>query len=235
MQELKIKINSDIYGYKKENQKVEAEYFRNKVGGGIIGTFRNASIKMQFLILPPATKIPSSQSRLLLSHCFSFYSLNNRTAASGRRRGVTSKRPFRKMQMHVPLTRPRTMHHPLAPPPIVIKRARRDNLYVPKKLMHYLLVPPALRVPSLMRTRAVLHLSTLIRYFNRGREERGTFRVARSKLSVEKCTERQLSSKIYAQRISIKFSNKRITIVTKKSKDNLKPKIIYQFTSYFHE
>lgn len=81
--------------------------------------------------------IPSSRSRcrlvrFLLSYppplCFSFYSLNNRTAASGRRRGVTFKRPFRKMQMRVPLTRPRTIRHPPVPPPTVIKRAREDNL-----------------------------------------------------------------------------------------------------------
>lgn len=117
---------------------------------------------------------PSLPLRLPL--CFSFYSLNNRTAASGRRRGVTSKRLFRKMQMRVPFTRPRTMRHPSAPPPTVIKRAHEDNLRTEE--VDALHSSPVLRAPSLMRTRTVLRLSTLIRYFNRKEEERGrTFRV----------------------------------------------------------
>lgn len=100
--------------------------------------FRNASIKMQFhILLPPPlffettislslliSAAVSTRSLLLQASCFSLYSLNNRTAASGRRRGVTSKRLFRKMQMRVPLFRPRMMLHP----PSVIKRVREDNL-----------------------------------------------------------------------------------------------------------
>lgn len=132
----------------------------------------------------PFLSIALSPPPLRISPCFSFYSLNNRTAASGRRRGVTSKRPFRKMQMHVPLTRPRTMRHPLAPPPTVIKRAREDNLRTEE--VDALYPSPALRALSLMRTRAVLRLSTLIRYFNREGEERGrTFRVVARQLSVQ--------------------------------------------------
>lgn len=89
---------------------------------------------MQFHILLPSpfsfeTTIPLSFSLSSplgrgRDSCFSLYSLNNRTAASGRRRGVTSKRLFRKMQMRVPLFRPRMMLHP----PAVIKRVREDNL-----------------------------------------------------------------------------------------------------------
>lgn len=109
---------------------------------------------------------------------FSLYSLNNRTAASGRRRrrGVTSKRLFRKMQMRVPLFRPLMMLHP----PAVIKRVREDNLRTEEiDVGVYLCMcvcvyapsyPPSILRPfvlSLMRTRTFLRLSTLIRYFDR--------------------------------------------------------------------
>lgn len=186
------------YGYREENQKKRPNIFRTK-WQEVRRESYNASIKMQFHILSPQRCIPSSQSPppLLLSPCFSFYSLNNRTAASGRRRGVTSKRPFRKMQMHVPLTRLRTMRRPLAPPPTVIKRAREDNLRTEEVDALYLPLP-ALRALSLMRTRAVLRLSTLIRYFNREGEERGrTFRVV-ARQTFRRCTGRQSSNGIYA-------------------------------------
>lgn len=66
----------------------------------------SATLSTSSPLLVPSMPLPTRRPPF----CFSFYSLNNRTAASGRLRGVTSKRPFRKMQMRVPLSRPR--HHP---------------------------------------------------------------------------------------------------------------------------
>lgn len=85
---------------------------------GRASAHRNASIKMQSRVLPSQRRAPlrrvvdsfsspfPSDRRLLLFLLSFITSLNNRTAASGGRHcGVTSKRPFRKMQMHVPLSR----------------------------------------------------------------------------------------------------------------------------------